>query len=151
MILDRKTTSRAGWKRVLYAALGFVVVAFIYNFPGQVAAYRQKRDLEKTFRQYSLAIESRDYSTAYTFGTPAFKEAISPQVFEAQQRSFESQFGTLRSIRKGSLYMHGRGSPMQWIGLVEEDRDYDKGKLHMVCEFHLDEGRWQIFGCKQTD
>ena|ERR1039457_7184096 len=145
------TTSWAGWKRILYAALAFVVVAFIYNLQGQVTAYRQKRDLEKTFREYSQAIESRDYSAAYAFGNAPFKEAISPQVFEAQQRSFESQLGTLRSIREGSFYMHGRGSPMRWVGLVEEIRDYDKGKLHMVCEFHLEDGRWQIFGCKRTD
>jgi len=145
------TTSWAGWKRIAYAALIFVVIAFIYNFPLQVTTYRQKRNLEKIFREYSQAIESRDYSAAYAFGNASFKEAISPQVSESLQRSFESQLGTLRSIREGSFYMHGRGSPIQWVGLIEEIRDYDKGKLHIVCEFHLEDGRWQIIGCKQTD
>jgi hypothetical protein len=137
------------WKRVLYAVLAFVAIAVIYNFPGQIALYRQKRDLEKTFRGYSRAIESRDYTGAYAYGDSLFKAAIGPQAFAAQQSAFESQFGALKSIREGGLYMHGRGSPMQWIGIVEEVRDYDRGKVHLACEFHFEDGRWQIFGYKQ--
>jgi hypothetical protein len=128
-----------------------VAVAVVYNFPGQIETYRQKRGLEKTFRDYSRAVESRDYSGAYAYGDSLFKAAIGPQAFAAQQSAFESQLGALKSVREGGLYLHGHGSPMQWVGMVEEVRDYDRGKMHLVCEFHLEDERWQIFGCKQTD
>ena len=142
---------KPAWKRIVYAALAFVAVAVIYTLPGQVAAYRQRRNLEKTFRGYSQAIESRDYSGAYVYGDSLFKAAIGPQAFAAQQGAFESQLGTLKSTREGGLYMHGRGSPMQWIGIAEEVRHYDKGEVHFTCEFRLEDGRWQLFGRKQID
>lgn len=99
------------WKRFAYAAIAFVIAALIYTLPDQVSAHKQKRDLEKTFQEYSRAIESRDYSRAYAFGTEPFKEAISQQAFAAQQGSFESQLGRLKSIREEGFYIHGRGSP----------------------------------------
>jgi hypothetical protein len=137
--------------RIIYAALAFVFIAFIYNFRTQVSTYRQKRDLEKTFRDYSLAIESRDYSKAYAYGDGAFKAAIDPQDFAAQQSAFESRLGPLKSINEGAYDMHGRGSPMQWMARVEEVRHYDRGEVHFACEFRLEEERWQIFGCKQIN
>jgi hypothetical protein len=130
---------KPAWKRIFYAALVFAALAVIYNAPGQVAAYRQKRSLEWTFRGYSQAIESRDYSSAYAYGDSLFKAAIGPQAFAAQQSALESQLGALKSTREGGLYMHGRGSPMQWIGIVEEIRVYDKGELNFGCEFRLED------------
>jgi hypothetical protein len=47
--------------------------------------------------------------------------------------------------------MHGRGSPLKWIGIVEEDRNYDRGRVRFVNEFHFEDGRWQLFGAKQID
>jgi hypothetical protein len=149
--MERKIGTGNNWKRFAYAAIAFVVIAAVYNFPGQVETYRQKRNLEKTFRDYSRALESGDYSGAYAYGDSLFKAAIGPQAFAGQQTTFESRLGALKSVREGGLYMHGRGSPMQWIGIVEEVRDYDKGKVHFACEFRLEDGRWQIFGCIQTD
>lgn len=143
--------SGKNWKRFACVAIAFVVIAAVYNFPGQVETYRQKRNLQKIFREYSRSLESRDYSCAYAYGDSLFKAAIDPKAFAAQQTTFEAQLGALKSVREAGLYMHGRGSPMQWIGIVEEVRDYDKGKVHFACEFRLEDARWQIFGCKQTD
>jgi hypothetical protein len=137
------------WKRFGYAVIIFAIIVAVYNFPGLMEAHRQRRNLEKTFRDYTRALESRDYSGAYAFGDSPFKASVSPQDFSAQQGAFEAQFGALKSIREGGFYMHGRGSPTRWTGIVEEIRDYEKGKLRFVCEFHLEDGHWQLFGCKQ--
>lgn len=79
MNLEQKTTRWAGWKRILYAALAFAAVAFIYNFQGQVEAYRQKRDLEKTFREYSHAISRGTIARPTHSATRLFEKQLTPR------------------------------------------------------------------------
>jgi hypothetical protein len=137
------------WKRILYVAVGLAAVAFAYNIHNLILGRRYKRDFESTFRTYAHAIESRDYIAAYSFGDPAFKAALSPEVFISKQMAFEANLGGLKSVNTGEVYIHGKGSPMQWTAMVAEVRQYDKGQVQFVCEFHLEDGRWQMFGCKQ--
>jgi hypothetical protein len=138
-------------KRILYVIMAFVLVALIYNFQLQVSTYRYKREFEKTFTNYGQAIQSRDYDSEYSYGDSAFKAAIDEHTFAAQEAAFESQFGKLKVVGAGQIYIHGQGSPMHWTAMVAEVRHYERGELHFTCEFHLEDGRWQLFGCKQTE
>ena len=142
-------------RQVVYRALVLVAVliliALFNNFRLQVAAYRQKRVLESTFREYAQDLVSRNYTAAYAYGDRAFKEALDPQAFAAQQQALESRFGVLKSVRESGFDMHGRGSPMEWTAAVAETREYEKREVHITNEFHFENGRWQLFGYERTD
>lgn len=136
-------------RQILFGLAVFIIVAFICNMPGLLSAHRQRVALEATFQQYSNAIVARDYPAAYSYYGSAFKTAITLQDFIAQERSFESKLGRIKSTNVAGFYMHGRGSPMVWTALIREVRRYENGEVHLLCEFHFEDGRWQLFGYKQ--
>lgn len=102
------------------------------------------------FDGYSHALVSGDYTRAYQFCGEAFKRSSSFEVFTGKQVELQSRFGRLKAIENKGTYVHGKGSPMEWRAVIEASQLYERGDLRSVCEFHLEDSSWKLFGCKQV-
>lgn len=137
-------------KKLIYGALAFALLALAANTPGIIQGRKQKRAVDATFEAYSQALVTGDYVGAYQLCGEAFKDSISFEVFVEKQRELQSSYGKLKALERKDTYVHGKGSPMEWTAIIEMNQRYEKGDLHSVCEFHLEDNGWKLFGCKQV-
>jgi len=139
-------------KRIVYGiAVTFLVVALTYTLPLLLAGHKQRKALEATFTHYSSALIQEDYPSAYSFGDAEFRAQLKPEDFASQQKSLVSKLGRMESAGIEGYDIHGQGSPMRWIGVIREIRRYEKGEVHILSEFHFEEGHWQLFGYKEVN
>jgi len=137
-------------RKILYGIAAFAVFALGVNVPGFIDAGKQKKAVEATFSAYSRALVSEDYAKAYELCGEEFKRTILLESFVATQHETQSNFGKLKTMDNADTYLHGKGSPMRWISVIEAHQVYEKGNVRLVCEFHLENDSWKLFGCKQV-
>lgn len=126
-----------------------IVVTLAYTIPLLKSAGHQRSELERTFDDYAREIEGHDYQSAYGHCDSAFDSSLSLDGFVQQQQLLESNLGAFEASTIDGIRMRDHGEPMRWIGFVAERRRYAQGQVHFLYEFHLEEGRWKIFGYKQ--
>jgi len=136
-------------RKVFYVFLVFAALAAAMGTPGIVEGYRQKKAVDSAFNAYSEALRSGDYAKAFQFCGEAFKESISYETFVKQQREATSNLGRLETMDRKDIFVHGKGSPMRWVAVIETLQVYERGTVHLVCEFHLENGNWKLFGCQR--
>jgi hypothetical protein len=39
---------------------------------------------------------------------------------------------------------------MRWVAVIEANQVYERGQIHLVCEFRPESTGWKLFGCKQV-
>ena len=137
-------------RKFVYGLVAFVILALAVNTPGIMQGRKQKRAVDAAFNVYSRALVSGDYAGAYQLCGDAFRDATSFEAFAGKQRELQSSFGRLKAIENESTYVHGKGSPMQWTAVIDARELYERGDLHSVCEFHLEDAGWKLFGCKRV-
>jgi len=137
-------------RKIIYSLLGFAVFALAISTPGIVEGRKQKRAVDSTFDLYSRALVSGDYTNAYQLCGDAFKREIPFEAFVGKHRELESSFGRLKAIENEGTFVHGKGSPMEWAAVIGMHQLYERGDLHVVCELHLENENWRLFGCKQV-
>ena len=136
-------------RKVFYVFLVFAALAAAIGTPGIVEGYRQKKAVDSAFKAYSEALRSGDYAKAFQFCGEAFKESISYEEFVKQQREATSNLGRLETMDRKGIFVHGKGSPMRWVAVIETLQVYERGNVHLVCEFHLENDSWKLFGCQR--
>lgn len=124
-------------------------VAAVFLVPNLLNAGKQKKLVEASFQDYANALMARDYARAYDFTSDEFKKAVPFETYAERRRELETEFGPLKSISQEQTYVHGKGSPMRWIAIIEAHEKYKKTELVSACELHLERGAWRVFGCKQ--
>lgn len=129
---------------------GAVVFALIVNAHGLLEAHRQKAAAQSAFADYANAMVAHDYARAFAGCSESFKKALPLELFVAQQRDIETELGALKAVVPGGTYVHGTGSPMKWVALIDTKQDYEKGETHFVCELHNEDRQWKVFGCKRV-
>lgn len=134
---------------VAYGAFALATLALVVNTPGIIEGKKQERAVDAMFESYSHALVSGDYVSAYNFCGEAFKRSTSVDAFVEKQRELESTMGRLNKVQNEGTYVHGKGSPMEWTAIVKNRQLHQKGDLNSVCELHLENKVWKLFGCKQ--
>jgi hypothetical protein len=135
--------------RLLIVIVILTVVAVSILFTNLRTASERKKQAEMVFREYANALVARDYSRAFSLTSEPFREALPFEGYSAKQRELEEQYGSLQDIRFGNTYVHGKGSPMRWIAIIEAHERYQRLELVFACELHFDNNSWRLFGCKQ--
>jgi hypothetical protein len=137
-------------KKILYGVGAFAIIALAINTPGIIQGRKQKKAVDATFDAYSHALVLGDYARGYQLCGEAFQYSTSFEAFAGKQRELQSRFGPLKRMENKGTYVHGKGSPMEWTAVIDTHHLYEKGDLHAVCEFHLEDNGWKLFGCKQV-
>jgi hypothetical protein len=137
-------------RKAFYGFLVFGALIAAIGAPSQIEAYRQEKAVDLAFNGYSDALKSGDYAKAFQFCGEAFKKSVSYEEFVRQQREATSHLGTLKTVDRKGIFVHGKGSPMRWVSVIETLQVYDRGNVHLVCELHLENGSWKLFGCMQV-
>jgi hypothetical protein len=135
--------------KVLIGIGCFALLAFGMNLPNLIAAHKQRKSAEAAFNEYCTALVAHDYQRAFSLATEAFQRATPYSIFVEKETLLESEYGQLKSMKIGGIYVHGKGSPLRWTALFESIRNYEKGELRLVSEFHFENGRWLLFGYKR--
>jgi len=137
-------------RKIAYSILGFAIFAFAITTPGIIEGRKQKKAVDATFDAYSRALVSGDYANAFQFCGDEFKRSVPFDEFVEKLRELQSGLGRLKAIENEGTFVHGKGSPTEWTAVIEARQLYEKGDRHFVCEFHLENGNWRLFGCKQV-
>lgn len=141
-------------RKWLYCVVGIILVVIairIYTAPLRREGHKRQEELSSTFEHFSHAIRARDYATAYSLSDQEFRNALSERDFVAQQLSLESRWGGLETSSVEKFRIDGNGEPLEWSAAVHELRHYKNGDVHLLYEFHLEEGTWRLFGYKGAD
>jgi hypothetical protein len=136
-------------RKAFYASLVFAALVAMISALSVIEGYRQKRAVDLAFSGYSEALRSGDYARAYQFCGEAFKGSVSYEEFAGRQHEAISKLGKLDSMDRKDMFVHGQGSPLRWVAVIETLQVYDRGNVHLVCEFHLEGDGWKLFGCKR--
>jgi hypothetical protein len=136
-------------RKAFYGFLVFAALATAIGAPSIIEGRRQMKAVDSVFNAYSHALTSGDYANAFQFCGEAFKESVSYEEFVRQQREVTSNLGRLETMDRKGIVVHGKGSHTKWIAVIETLQVYDRGNVHLVCEFHLENGNWKLFGCKR--
>lgn len=136
--------------KISYSIVALAILAFAVNIPGIVQGQKQRRDVDAAFDAYAHALVSGDYVRAYQLCGDAFTSSTSFESFVGKQLELHSRFGPLKAVNNKGTYVHGKGSPMGWTAVIEAQQVYEKREIHSVCEFHLENNGWRLFGCKQV-
>lgn len=137
-------------KKIACGILGLAVFALAVNTPGIIEGRKQKKAVDSAFDAYSRALVSGDYGNAFQLCGDEFKRSTPFEAFVGKQRETQTSLGKLEAIENKGTFVHGKGSPMEWVAVVETRQLYERGDLHLVCELHLENGSWKLFGCKQV-
>jgi len=137
-------------RKIIYGILALVVFALALNAPGILEGQKQKKAVIAAFEEYSHALVSNDYARAFQFCGNEFTRSVPFEVFVDRQRELESSLGKLKATENKGTFVHGKGSPMEWTAIIETRQQYERGDIHLVCELHLEDGGWRLFGCKKV-
>jgi len=141
-------------RKWLYCVVGIILAVFairIFTAPLRREGHKRQEELSATFEYFSRALRARDYATAYSLSDQEFRNALSERDFTAQQISLENKWGGLESSSVEKFQIDGHGEPLEWSAKVHELRHYKNGNVHLLYEFHLEDGRWQLFGYQGAD
>jgi hypothetical protein len=111
---------------------------------------KQRKAVDLTFDTYSRALVSGDYANAFQFCGDEFKRSVPFEAFVEEQHELQSSLGRLKAVENKGTFVHGKGSPTEWAAVIEARQLYERGDRHSVCVFHLENGSWKLFGCKQV-
>jgi hypothetical protein len=137
-------------RKIAYGVLGFAVFALAITAPGIIEGRRQKKAVDSAFEAYSQALVLSDYASAFQLCGEEFKRSLSFEAFVQKQSELQSSFGRLKAVENRGTFVHGKGSPMEWVAVIEARQLYERRDIHVVCEFHLENGTWKLFGCKEV-
>lgn len=129
--------------------LAIAAFALAINAPGLIEGRKQRRSVESTFNAYSHALVQRDYTSAFQLCGDEFQRSLPFESFVERQSELNPTFGRLTAMEQTGIFVHGKGSPMRWVAVIEANQVYERGHLHLVCEFRLESTGWKLFGCKQ--
>jgi hypothetical protein len=136
--------------KIIYGVLAFAVLALALNTPGIIEGRKQKKAVDATYAAYSNALVAGDYASAFQFCGDEFKRSVPFEAFTEKQYAIQAGLGKLKAAENKGTFVHGKGSPMEWTAVIETRLLYEKGDLHLVCELHLENGNWKVYGCKQV-
>lgn len=137
-------------RKIIYGVLAFAVLALALNAPGMIEGRKQRKAVDAAFTAYSNALVAGDYTTAFQFCGDEFKRSVPLDAFTQKQHEVQTGLGKLKAAENKGTFVHGKGSPLEWTAVIETRQLYEKGDLHLVCELHLENGSWKVFGCKQV-
>jgi hypothetical protein len=137
-------------RKAAYCVLAIAAFALAINAPGLMEGRKQRRAVESTFKAYSSALVQGDYQEAFHLCDDEFQTSVPFGLFVAQQNKLNSILGRLRAIENAGTFVHGRGSPMRWVAVINAHQVYERGQIDFVCEFHLENTVWKLLGCKQV-
>jgi hypothetical protein len=142
---------RRKWIYIALVVASLILAIRFYTTPYMRIARAQRDAFDAMFKRYSNAIAARDYATAYSIGDQEFQKTLSESDFAAEQESLEAAWGRLESSSTESFKVDGQGEPMEWRAKLRELRRYQNGTLHLLYEFHFEDGRLQLFGFRLVD
>jgi hypothetical protein len=137
-------------RKIIYSILAFAVFALAVTAPGIIEGRKQKKAVDDTFEAYTRALVSQDFATAFQFCGDDFKRSVAYEAFVEKQRELQSSLGGLKAVENKGTFVHGKGSPMEWAAVIDARQIYERGDVHLVFVFHLDNGSWKLFGYKQV-
>jgi hypothetical protein len=138
------------WRVVFIVAAIAICAIYVALQPLMVAGFRQYWLFGEAFRAYASALTHEDYPRAYELSGPEFRAVTPYQDFVSQQAGLRPAFGRLKSVEQGRTEVHGHGSPMRWVAVSHVEFKYEKRAVSFVYTFQKTEGRWLLFGYRQT-
>src|SRR5439155_13589630 len=123
------------YKYGMYALGGIWAVVMIALSPQFVAAHRETKNVLQGFDQYSAALVNQQFDEAFTHCGTDFRNAMPFDHFVGIQKSLQAQLGLLKSTRRTSYNVHGKGTPMLWRAVIDADMRYEKKTLRFEFVF----------------
>jgi len=140
---------RKGYKYGLWILGGIWIAAMAALSPQFVAAHRETKNVLQAFDQYSFALVNQRFDEAYEHCGADFRNALPFDQFVSIQKSLEAQLGHLRSAKRTSYDVRGKGTPISWSAVVDAKILYEKKSLRFKFLFHKEGDRWIIYGYEQ--
>ncbi len=136
--------------KVLLGGLVLLVVhRMVEMVPRFKESYREERNLEQTFDQYTISLVSHHYEEAYAICGNDFHQATPYDKFVSITKSLEDQYGPLKSAKCVGFEMHGRGTPTIWTAVIDANFVYAKQTLKFKFSVNYEGDRWFLYGFEQ--
>jgi hypothetical protein len=127
-------------------ALALILVASV---PLWTLGLKKKGSLNRTFSEYAQALTSGNYQAAYGHSDSEFRSLTDLPTFIAQHKELETAFGRLETVSNENIAVEGRGSPLEWVGIVEADLHFHNKTIRVNYELHFVDDRWLVHGYRR--
>lgn len=139
-------------RRYNYLLLGFGAVwiaAMLFLTPQFIALHQETKEALEDMSGYCNNVIDQQYAQAYSYSGSAFRAALSYNAFVQLYQSLQRSYGTLKAVKNQSYQVNGRGKPVVWKAIIDEDFMYDKKTIPFEFVLHKEQGHWVIFSAEE--
>ena len=137
------------YKYILLGLGGIWVVAMLYLTPEFIRVHSETNEALGEISDYSNNLVAQQYARAYQYLSNAFRAALPYDKFVKFYQNLRTQYGALSAVKRRSSQVNGRGTPMVWKAIVDEDFVYEKRTIRFEFVLHKEDGRWVIFSAEE--
>lgn len=136
---------------IVYIIAGMWVLATIgCTAPPFVTAIKERGVVLEEFEQFSRALVGGRYQDAYEYCGRGFRANTTFERFVANLNTLGSRHGKLAAIHQRGITVSIKESEEDWAAVIKADFEFERATRRVILEYHHEEGRWVVFGFKET-
>ncbi|MGB6820635.1 MAG: hypothetical protein WBE21_01050 [Candidatus Acidiferrales bacterium] len=137
------------YKYLLLGLGGIWVVAMLFLTPKFIRLHSETNEVLGAVSDYSNNLVAQQYARAYQYSSNAFRAALPYDKFVQLYQDLQARYGALTAVKRQACEVNGRGAPLVWKAIIDEDFVYEKRTIRFEFVLHKEDGRWVVFSAEE--